>query len=230
VLGASSPALPNKPKEGTQVKAYALTCSPAVRHLVKGGEGFRLLFQRPDLAQACAAVLGVPTSRVGQGFLCILPRHHETHPSANLHWDPKTGALQYRDWHARSGVEWYTRPDVHTSLAGGHAVRLRGPSVATWQLRLLVEARILGPYPVPARPLPLDTRPAVRQVCEGFVSLLPCKWWHTPEAPTPFSWRFAAAWCGLGERHVGEAMQWPLAQGLIHPVGRHRQMALFWLS
>ncbi len=221
------PSTPNNPQEGTQVSAYALTCSPAVRNLVKGGEGLRLLFQRPDIALACAAVLGVPTARVGQGFRCILPDHDEAHPSASLHWDPKTGALMYRDWHVRSGVEWYTLPDVRASLAVGQAVRLRGPSVATWQLRLLVEAMILEPYPVAVRPLPPDVRPAVRKVYEGFRFLLACKWWHTPEAPTAFSWRFAAAWCGLGERHVGDAMQWLLAQGFIRQMGKHRRTALF---
>jgi hypothetical protein len=132
-----------------------------------------------------------------------------------------------RDWHARSGVAWYTLPDVHASLAGGQAMRLRGPSVATWQLRLLIEARILEPYPVPARPLPLHARPAVRKVYAGFVFLFACKWWHTPAAPTPFSWRFAAAWCGLRERHVGEAMHWLLAQGFLRQVGRYRNTALF---
>jgi hypothetical protein len=73
--------------------------------MVRGEEGLRLLFQRPDIALVCAAVLGVPTARVGQGFFCILPGHEEAHPSASLHWDPKTGALQYRDWHTRDGVD-----------------------------------------------------------------------------------------------------------------------------
>jgi len=198
-----------------------------VRKFVKGGEGLRLIFQRPDLALACAAVLGIATARVGQGFLCILPGHDEVHPSASLHWDPKTGAIMYRDWHARSGVAWYTLPDGRASLAHGQAVRLRGPSVATWQLRLLVEAQILEPYPVPARPLPPGVRPAVRKVYEGFLFLLACKWWHTPDVPTPFSWRFAAAWCGLGERHVGEAMHWLLAHGWLRQVGVHQRTALF---
>jgi hypothetical protein len=195
--------------------------------MIRGGEGLRMLFQRPDVALRCASVLGAPTPRVGQGFLCILPGHAETQPSASLHWDPKTGAIMYRDWHVRSGIEWYTLPDVRASLACGQAVRLRGPSVATWQLRLLVEARILEPYPVPARPLPPEVRPAVRKVYEGFLFLLACKWWHTAQAPTPFSWRFAAAWCGLGERHVGKAMYWLLAQGWLRQVGWYRNMALF---
>jgi Bifunctional DNA primase/polymerase, N-terminal len=216
------------PYRGNSVKdIYALTCTPAVKKLVRGPEGLRLLFQRPDVALACAAVLGVPTPRVGHAFLCILPGHEEAHPSASLHWDPKTGALHYRDWHVRSGVAWYTLPDVRASLAYGQAVRLRGPSVATWQLRLLIEAGVLAPYPVSARPLTAAVPPAVRQVYEGFLLLLACKWWHTPQAPAPFSWRFAAAWCGLGERQVGEAMHWLLTQGLIRRVGRHHRMALF---
>jgi hypothetical protein len=213
--------------QGKQVNACALTCSPSVKQMVGGPEGLRLLFQRPDLALACAAVLGVPTARVGHAFLCVLLGHDEARPSASLHWDPKTRALQYRDWHARSGVEWYTLPDVRASLAYGQAVRLRGPSVATWQLRLLVEAGFLAPYPVPTRPLPSAVRPAIRLVYEGFLLLLGCKWWHTPQAPTMFSWRFAAAWCGLGERYVGEAMSWLLAYEYIRQVGRHKHMALF---
>jgi hypothetical protein len=86
------PLSPEIPQEGMQVKAYALTCSPAVQRLMRGGEGLRLLFQRPDAALRCASVLGVLTARVGQGCLCILPGHEERHPSASLHWDPKTGA------------------------------------------------------------------------------------------------------------------------------------------
>ena len=102
--GGISPT-PIIPYQGKQVSAYVFTCSPSVKQLVRGSEGLRLLFQRPDLALACAAALGVPTDRVGQAFLCVLPGHDEAHPSASLHWDPKTGALQYRDWHARDGVE-----------------------------------------------------------------------------------------------------------------------------
>jgi hypothetical protein len=221
-----SPA-PVFPRQGKQVKIYAFTCTPSVKKMVWGQEGLRLLFQHPDFALACAAVLGVPTERVGSGFLCVLPGHEEAHPSASLHWDPKTGAVQYRDWHARSGVAWYTLPDVRASLVYGRAVRLRGPSVATWQLRLLVEAGLLAPYPVPARQLHAEVRSAIRQVYEGFLLLLGCKWWHTPQASTSFSWRFAAAWCGLAERHVGQAMHWLLVHGWLRQVGRYRGLALF---
>jgi hypothetical protein len=187
----------------------------------------RQLVQHPEIALVCAASLGLPIDRVGHAFVCVLPGHEEAHPSASFHWDPRTGALLYRDWHERSGVAWYTLPDVRASLAFGYAMRLRGPSVATWQLRLLIEAGLLEPYPVPARPLPPAAPPIIRHVYAGFLLLLGCKWWHTPQAPAPFAWRFAAAWCRLGEGHVGDAMQWLLAQGWLRQVGRYRGMALF---
>ena len=215
------------PNEKKPVRAYALTNYSPVNKGVRGEQGLRQLVQRPEIALACAASLGLPIDYVGHAFVCVLPGHTEAHPSASLHWDPHIGALQYRDWHARSGVAWYTLPDVRASLAYGRALRLRGPSVATWQLRLLVEAGLLEPYPVPACPLPPGVDPAVRRVYAGFLLLLGCKWWHTPQAPTTFAWRFAAAWCGLGEWHVGDAMQWLLAQGFLHQVGRYRNMALF---
>jgi hypothetical protein len=183
--------------------------------------------QRPEIALACAVSLGLPIDRLGHAFLCVLPGHEEAHPSASLHWDPQTGALQYRDWHARSGVAWYTLPDVRASLAFGHALRLRGPSVATWQLRLLVEAGLLEPSPVPACPLPSTVRPSIRRIYEGFLFLLACKWWHTPQASTTFAWRFAAAWCGVETRQVEQAMPWLLAHGWLRQVGTYRQMALF---
>jgi len=220
-----APPPPTLPTQGKQVRAYALTCFPVNQTF--GPEFLRGLFQRPEIALACAASLGLPADRVGQRFLCILPGHEEVHPSASLHWDPKTGALQYHDWHARSGEPWYTLSDVRASLAFRQAVRLRGPSVATWQLRLLVEAGILERYPVPARGLPPAAPRAARTVYEGFLLLLGCKWWHTPQAPAPFSWRFAAAWCGLGVRQAGQAMHWLLAHGVLRQVGTHRRMALF---
>jgi hypothetical protein len=184
------------------------------------------LVRHPQTALACAASLALPIDRVGHAFRCVLPGHTETYPSASLYWDPHTGALLYRDWHARGSVAWYTLPDVRASLAFGQALRLRGPSVATWQLRLLVEPGNLKPYPVPAHPLPLVAPPAVRHVYEGLLLVLGCKWWHTPQAPTTFAWRFAEAWCGLGMRHVGDAMQWFLDLWGLRQVGRYQGIAL----
>jgi hypothetical protein len=68
----------------------------------------------------------------------------------------------------------------------------------------------------------------IRRIYAGFVLLLGCKWWHTPQAPTPFVWRFAAAWCGVEARQLGEASHWLLVQGFLRQVGPHQRMAL-WL-
>jgi hypothetical protein len=167
----------------------------------------------------------LPTAKIGQVFRCIL--HADRHPSASLYWDPKTEALKYRDWHRKSDVEWYTLADVYASKVAGRVMRLSGPSMATWFLRLLVEAGIYKPVAVPVRRLPPTVRPAVRKVYEGFLLLLGCKWLHTSGAPTTFTWQFAADWCGLSKRHAGESIRWLLKQDYIQPAGKHRGTALF---
>src|SRR5262249_11882517 len=53
-----SPRTPIISPKGKRVNAYAFTRLPSVKQLVRGAEGLRRLFQRPDLALARAAVLG----------------------------------------------------------------------------------------------------------------------------------------------------------------------------
>jgi hypothetical protein len=103
----------------------------------------------------------------------------------------------------------------------------KGPSMASWFLRLLVEAGLYRLMAVLARRSPQTVRPAVRKVYEGFLLLLSCKWLRTPGAPTPFSWRFADDWCRLSEPHASESLQWLLGEGYIHQVGKHRGTTLF---
>jgi Bifunctional DNA primase/polymerase, N-terminal len=203
---------------GKSVPTYVGTCSLT-------GEEITGLFRHPDIALACARALNLPTGKIGQTLHCIL--HDDRHPSASLYWDPKTGALKYRDWHRKGETEWYTLADVYASTIAGRVMRLPGPSMASWFLRLLVEAGMYRPVAVPARRLPSTVRPAVRKVYEGFLLLLGCKWLHTPGDPTPFSWRFAADWCGISERHAGESIRWLLQEGYIRQVGKHRGTALF---
>ena len=103
----------------------------------------RALFRRPDVALACAAALGLPTARVGQGFICVLPGHHERRASASLHWDLKTESLKYHDWHARDGEAWYTLPDVQPSP--------RHP-LLWWGMN----STVFGKYPLDRHPEPYD--------------------------------------------------------------------------
>ena len=202
--------------EGKPVRIYVGTGSPE-------GEEIGHLFKDLDVALACAKTLGLPTEKIGQTCRCIL--HGDRHPSASLYWDPKTEALKYRDWHRKGEAEWYTLADVYASTIAGRVRRLTGPSMATWFLRLLVEAG--RPVAVPARRLPSTVRPAVRKVYEGFLLLLGCKWLHTSGDPTTFTWQFAADWCGLSERHAGQRIRWLLQEGYIRQGGKHPGTPLY---
>ena len=196
-------------------------------------EAISELYRRVDVVLACARHLGLPVNRVGRPFCCILPGHTETRPSASLYWDPKRGTLVYRDWHQRDGAscQWFTLPEVYASLVAGRILWLPGPSTLAWELRLLCKAGLLRPVAVSARELPPGVPSSVHKLYTGFLDLLAVKWLHTPQVPTAFSWRFAAVWCGMGERQVGLAMAWLLAHGYLRQVGTHQanrsKLALF---
>ncbi|HEY5869381.1 MAG TPA: hypothetical protein VI542_28105 [Candidatus Tectomicrobia bacterium] len=118
--------------------------------------------------------------------------------------------------------------DVYTSQVGRVVMRLCGPEMVTWQLRLLVDAGVVAPYPVHARELPADAPMSVQKVYRGFIHLLACKWLYTAQAPTPYSWRFAAAWCGMRSmKQIGAAMTWLFKRGYVRRVGTHKRMVLF---
>jgi hypothetical protein len=207
------------------------------------------LYRKPEVALRCAAVLqqlvgrSLRLDRIGHPFRCLLPDHPDRHPSASLWWDHErigaTGALVYRDWHQQPvarGREkgrwagWLTLPEVRASLAYGETCWLQDAEMWVWQMRLLVEASIVPPALVRARPLPPAVRPAYHRVYEGFQRLLGCKWLLKPGEPTAFAWRFAAAWCGVAMPHVGAAMRWLLEQGYLRQVGQYKRMALFQLG
>ena len=196
------------------------------------GDALRAWDADENFARAAAALLGIPDVPIGKAFRCILPGHTDEHPSASLYRD-RSGAVVYRDWHRADGEEWYTLAEVRASLAYGKAVKLSGPELATWHLRLLVETGFVEPAQVQAKELPDDAPAAARSVYEGFLLLLGCKWLHTPDEPTTFSWRFAAAWCGDMSKSTAErGMTWLLQHGYIRKVGEvtagyGRKMALF---
>jgi hypothetical protein len=216
---------------------------PLARETWTAGELLELC-RKPPVALACAAVLerlagqSLRLDRIGALFRCILPGHTDRRPSASLWWD-RSSVLVYRDWHSE-GVQrdrehagpgtWLTLPEVRASLAYGQARWLQQAETWTWQMRLLIEAEIVTPAPVAARPLPRDVRPAVHRVYDGFGRLLGCKGLVKPGEPTAFAWRFAAAWCGISMPHVGKALKWLLQHGYIRQVGQHRRTALFQLG
>ena len=188
-----------------------------------------------DFVAAAARILGIPEKAVknlGSPFCCVLPghEHEEEHPSASL-FRRADGKVVYHDWHAASGEQWYGLADVYASQHYGRAVKLNPPELATWTLRLGVEIGAIAPVKVDMPPLPDGTRALVRRLYEGFRLLLGCKWLYKPGEPTAFSWRFAAAWCGVSARHVGQLMRELLAGGYIRQGGelavRGGRLALF---
>lgn len=165
---------------------------------------------RPDIGLALAKhmdlhVEGLETDGRTGSFRCVLPGHGDCSPSASL-FLTDGGEVMYRDWHMTSGAEWYTLPEVCASIAYGKAVKLGRPEHATWRIRLLVKAGILQPYPVALNPLPEGAPGTVKKCHSGFRFLLGCKWRYKPNAPTPFSRKFAAAWCGISESSAQTAI------------------------
>jgi hypothetical protein len=107
------------------------------------------------------------------------------------------------------------------------ALSLTAPSLATWRLRLLVDAKLIEPYPVDLPPLPDDAPARVLKVYEGFKLLLACKWAYAPGHPTMFARAFAAGWCGVGLLAAWEATQWLLQRQIIVPAGRYKGRPLY---
>lgn len=158
---------------------------------------------------------------LGKAFCCVLPRHEENKPSASL-YRHANGRMIYHDWHCRTRDAHYLLAEVYASQAYKEPRKLKAPELATWHIRLLVETGQVEPAEVLMPPLPKNAKPVVRRVYEGFKLLLQCKWIYEPGAPTAFSWRFAAAWCGVPQRYAGEAVQELLKMGVIRIVGKHR--------
>jgi hypothetical protein len=185
------------------------------------------LYSRDDVVFKAVARIGIPTGiELKKAFDCVLP-DHKGHNAA-LYRDGK-GRIAYHCFGPRE--RFYTLGDVMASQAYGEAVTLKGAELAAWLIRLLVEGGILSPAIVNAPALPTSARPALHKVYGGFVLLLGCRWLHTPDAPSPFSWRFASAWCDVAYRHVGDAMKELLASGYIAKAGeikgRYNATALF---
>lgn len=201
------------------------------------GQNLTRWFSDQACAVAMARSMGIDAGYVGQGFCDVLPsRKPDTNPSAAL-YQHETGQVLYRSW--RPSVKgWYTLSEVRASLAYKKPVKLVDqdstgritrvqPEHVCWGIRLMTEAGLTAPADVPHRPLPPGAPKAVAKVYAGFLSLLGCKWRHTPGDATPFSWRFASAWCGVGQRQAGDAIQWLLSKGFLVVAGKHRRITLF---
>lgn len=187
-------------------------------------DGFALVAQR---------FLGTPVDvQLGQAFLCILPGHHERHPSASLGKDSH-GRWVYRDHHQRGGCALYmTLADAYASQRRGWVQKMDGPTLAVWKLAMLAEMALVDPIDVPLRPLSDDASLDVCRLYEGARRLLSLKWLYEYGAATACAWAFMADWTGMDERAVGAAMNELLRMKILRQVSTHRAakggtMALF---
>jgi hypothetical protein len=202
-------------------------CSSSTKGTGLGESGLAALLQDHETMEACAAYLGWRVD--GGNFACPLPGHAEAKPSASLYWN-SNGELVFRDWHKRSGKEFWTLSEVYAACVSGRIVTdedglartLSNASMETWSLRLLIVAKRLEPYPVELPPLPDDARPSIVRLYDGLKLLFGGKWAYEPEQPTMFTRSFAMDWCGVSEKTAWVGTQWLLQRHIIVPAGKHK--------
>ena len=191
----------------------------------------RTLLQEAEVVKACMRQLSIPeTIGIGDTFKCILPGHGEEHPSAVIYpYQKGDGVHSYLDLHhqVRKCTKIHPLGAVRAYQAYGEIKSLGKPELTTWSLRLLCESKVLKPESIRLESLPPDAPTYVQKVYEGYCYLLAVKWLHSPNQPTPFTWRFASAWCGVSQRTAGEAIKWLLAHGYLIASGQHGNTTLF---
>lgn len=180
----------------------------------------RTLFALPEANRAVADFLGLP--ELGDSFLCFW--HPDHAPSMSLYADPHTGAWKVHDHHCRGVHEHYGLADIFASRMLRREVRLVGkPTLTVWWLRALLASKYLEPADVPMKLLPLDTRPSIRTVYDGFILLLQAKWRYNPGQATQFTVRFAMTWCGISASDtVQKAIWWLVRHGYMRQVMREK--------
>ena len=197
----------------------------------------------PLFVRAAARVLGIPDVPFGRAFRCVVPGHDDRHPSATLWQNPETGQIWYHDFHGKNGREWLTLPQIRAAQAHQGKLQNRQSKQAReiieeglsrsqyvlWWLRLLVESGHVKPARVrmPRLPERLAANPEVVKVYQGFALLFGCRWLHSPGDPSPATWLFLRAWCGVPEHPAGTALRELLRHGVIREAGKYKDTTLF---
>jgi Bifunctional DNA primase/polymerase, N-terminal len=179
-----------------------------------------------DFVLRVVRLLRIPEVPLGSTFLCILPGHRETHPSASLYREPQHGTIVYRDWHHDNRV--YTLAEVYAARVTGQIRPLQSLEYAVWKLRLLIETGLLKPAQVDLPPLPPDAPPHVHTYWDGYRLLLACRWITKPGEPVTYTRQFAVRWCGLTASQAERAKQWLIEHGLLISAGKTGRIGL-WL-
>jgi hypothetical protein len=116
--------------------------------------------------------------------------------------------------------QWWCVPDIYALLTTGKEQVLKPGMRAIWSIRALYEAGIITAPLIPSRPLPQDALPSVHKLYDGFCYLLRLRsLYDSGQEGTPFSWAFAAHWCGIGSPNtIARAQKWLLSRGYLRVV------------
>jgi hypothetical protein len=177
------------------------------------------LLERPDIAAGFMHLCGREGVQIGKAFCCVLPEHIDRHPSAALYKPPgKPFALH--DFHATTqDMEWWPLPDVLAAVRTRQLRKLSSGERAVWLLRGLAELGRVTLPTIDAPSLPDDAPGPARKLYRGLRFLLAVRELYEPgqvERGCPFSWRFAAGWCGIGSAAtVGKGMRWLFERGFL---------------
>jgi hypothetical protein len=176
---------------------------------------------------AAMATMGVH-AQLGRKFSCILPGHGpDLNPSAAV-VRGGDGVWRYFDHHRKADPPTLTLAEVRASRGAGRVVRLDAPSQAQWYRRLFFEAGLLT-IALPRLELPKGLSAAARVAAEGYALLLALRELGDG-GPAPFTRRFAAAWCGVGEHQAGDAIAELRRARVFRTAGRHGLMNLYVLD
>jgi len=188
------------------------------------GRAFRIgelaaLAEVPEVALAVMRLCGCGVRGIGKSFRCPLPGHTDQHPSAALYQRPGR-PIALHDFHACTKEdEWWPLVDVFAAVKTGNLRRLTKAERATWWLRALVELRRVDLPTIDTPQPPGDAPEAAKKLYAGFVYLLQLREIYEPgqvERGAPYSWRFAADWCGIGSpTTVSKGMRWLFERGFL---------------
>ncbi len=191
----------------------------------EGFQDLELLACEPVVALRVMELIGVRVEAIGKGFKCPLPGHDEKKPSAALYQRDGGGVIGFHDFHKMTGSQnekgnaFVPVVEVYSAVKMGHYRKLGKGEKAIWWLRALHEAGFITELPpVERKDLPNNSPKPAKRIYEGFLYLLALrKLYSSEQEGTPFSFRFAAEWCGnggnIGGAQVG--LNWLIDNGYI---------------
>lgn len=161
--------------------------------------------------------MGSDVSKLGQLFNCPIHKP-DNKPSAALYIPHDEGFISMMDFHTEQLIPI---PDLYAAYVKGKYEPLGRGERALWWIRCLVDYGYIDYPRILARPLPEEAPEAAKTLYKGFITLLGVrKLYNADQEETPFSYRFAAGWCGgLTIYRIEQGLAWLLKHGFIQKTG-----------